>query len=146
MVGFPASGKSTVSNILNKYYGFKIVSNDINKRHFGKLFNEYMTNDYDIVVDNTNLSADSRKKIIDQARDKGYNIRAFVMDITYDQAIHNNFYRAYTTNRQLIPLSAYQFMKNKLDYPNKCEGIDNVEKINHNFLNTFEYIYFFPTS
>lgn len=146
MIGFPASGKSTIADILCKYYGFKIISNDIHKGFFVKLLNEYISNGYNIVIDNTNLSIESRKNIITPVRNRGYNIRAFVMDTTYDQCIHNNFYRAYTTKRELIPLSAYRFMKNKFEYPNKSEGIDSVEKIKYNFLNTFEYTYFFPTS
>ena len=68
------------------------------------------------------------------------------MESTYDQCIHNNFYRAYTTDRELISLSAYKFMKNKFIYPTKNEGIDCIEKIEHDFVNTFEYSYFFPTA
>jgi bifunctional polynucleotide phosphatase/kinase len=145
MIGFPASGKSTISNVLCKYNNFKNVSNDIHKNYFNKYFNECIKNNHNIVVDNTNLSAISRKKIIDPAKKNGYKIRAFVMDSSYDQCIHNNFYRAYTTDRELIPLSAYRFMKNKFSYPTKNEGIDSIEPIKHDFTNTFEYIYFFPT-
>jgi bifunctional polynucleotide phosphatase/kinase len=146
MIGFPASGKSTISNMLYKYHGFKNVSNDIHKKYFNKFFNECMDNNYNIVIDNTNLSIDSRKKIIYPAKKNGYKIRAFVMDSPYDQCIHNNFYRAYTTDRELIPLSAYKFMKNKFNYPTQNEGIDSIEKIKHSFVNTLEYTYFFPTN
>jgi bifunctional polynucleotide phosphatase/kinase len=146
MIGFPASGKSTIVDILHKFHGFTVASNDIHKRFFVNMLDKYINSGDDIVIDNTNLSRESREKIIIPARNRGYNIRAFVMDTTYDQCIHNNFYRSYTTKRELIPLSAYRFMKNKFEYPNKSEDIDSVEKIKHIFLNTFEYTHFFPES
>ena len=75
MIGFPASGKSTISNILCKYNSFKNVSNDIHKNEFNKFLDVCMKNNHDIVIDNTNLSIDSRKKIIGPARKNGYKIR-----------------------------------------------------------------------
>lgn len=144
MFGFPASGKSTVAKILSKYHNFVLLSNDIHKSKFKKFLEENLSKGDNIVIDNTNLSIESRKKIIDLSNKFNYKIRCFVMNTSYEESIHNNFYRAYTSDRELVSLTAYKFMKKNFSYPKENEGIHSIEKISHNFVNTFEYAYYFP--
>jgi len=139
MFGYPASGKSTIANILSMYHNFALVSNDIHKNKFKKILCEKLSNNDMIVIDNTNLLKQNRKEIIDVANKFNYKIRCFVMKTSYEESIHNNYYRAYTSDRDLIPPIAYRFMKNTYTLPNKHEGINSIESVSHNFINTFEY-------
>ena len=144
MFGFPASGKSTIANILSNYHNFVLLSNDIHKHKFKKLLIEHLSNNNKIVIDNTNLSINSRKQIIDVANKFNYKIRCFAMETSYNDSMHNNYYRAYVSDRELISSTAYKFMKKNYSLPTTLEGIDKIEAVSHNFTNTFEYTYYFP--
>lgn len=144
MMGFPASGKSTIRRILTEYHGFRVASKDEQKSRFNKILKGYIEDGENIVVDNTNLSKKSRKVIIDMVEGEGYKIRCMVMGTSLEDCFHNNYYRAYTTDRELINPRVYMFMKNNWEYPEKDEGIDNIEDIEHNFVNTFEYAFYYP--
>lgn len=141
MFGYPGSGKSTIVKILMKLHNFTVASNDIHKGKFASVVRNTLALKNDLVIDNTNLSLNARKKVFDMLKrsKKNYYVRCFVINTTIDQCKHNNMYRAYCGDKELIPMSAYNFMKRSYSYPQENEGFNSIEEINYDPLLDFTY-------
>ena len=89
-VGGPGSGKSTfVTKFLPKYFR---VNNDTlkTKEKCMKVCKELLVDGKSVVIDNTNPTADVRKRYIDIAKSLKIPIRALYFDVPKDTCIHNN--------------------------------------------------------
>ena len=142
MFGLPASGKSTISNILVTNHNFKVASKDMHKNNFDKVLENLLCNNHNIVIDNTNLTVVVRKKLIELAKKYNYKTRCFIINCDKETCIHNSIYRALVTDRSVIPSIVFNKMMKELEYPTVSEGIDSCEEIEHTFKNTPEYLYY----
>lgn len=133
MVGYPGSGKSTIAQLvqekglLNNIY-YEIINRDTLKT-MQKCINEtikYIKLNYSIIIDNTNPSREDRKKFIDIGQKYNYNITIIEVNTTKDEAIHNNYYRAYKYNKIIIPEIAYNIYKSKYKKPSLDEKINKI--------------------
>ena len=151
MVGMPGCGKSYISQyiqdkgFINNIY-YKIINRDklktINKCIKETLIGlKYRMN---IIIDNTNPNKASRKIFIDIGKKYNYNIILIEFDTPIELCKHNNYYRAYKYNQQIVPDIVYNIFKSKYEKPNINENITKIIKINK--LNIYDinyYRYFF---
>ena len=75
------------------------------------------------VVDNTNPTAESRKRYIDSAKKAGFKVIAYYFDIEYDTALKRNNSRS---GREKVPERALLSTKKQLEKPAYAEGIDEI--------------------
>jgi bifunctional polynucleotide phosphatase/kinase len=145
MIGYPASGKSSISNLiqekgfLNNIY-YKIINRDTIKT-IDKCIKEtqnalkYKMN---VIIDNTNPSKENRKKFIDIGKKYGYKIIAIKMNTTRQESIHNNYYRSFIYRKELIPEIVYNIYDSKYQKPSLDENIDKIIEIG---INIYDYNY-----
>ena len=75
------------------------------------------------VVDNTNRTAESRKRYIDRAKKAGFKIIAYYFDIEYHTALRRNNSR---NGWEKVPEKAVLSTKRRMEKPNFSEGIDEI--------------------
>lgn len=134
MIGFPASGKSYLSSILEKLE-YSIVSRDKLKQ-MQKCYNkmdELLKQNKKVLIDNTNLSTDERKPFIDIAKKYKINIDAIWMKTSLELAKHNNQYRSLITNTTPLPKIVYNVANKRFIKPSKDEGFNNIHEVNFSF-------------
>lgn len=127
MVGYPASGKSSFSKMLNMKYGYVIINQDTLKTK-AKCLKETEANmkkHNSIVIDNTNPSKSVRKQYIDLGKKYGYNIRIIYINCSKELAMHRNYFRMLQQDR-FIPNIAYNIFNSKFEYPTKEENVDEI--------------------
>jgi bifunctional polynucleotide phosphatase/kinase len=131
MVGYPASGKSSISRILNQTYSYEIISQDSlkTKSKCIKYATELIKNKKSLVIDNTNPDKQTRKDWIDLATSYNYTVRLILLDVTKEIAQHNNIYRYLTTGKYISSI-VYNIYKSKYDEPNCDEGIKKIIIVN----------------
>lgn len=141
IVGFPASGKSTFVEDYLIPKGFIHINRD-NLKSWQKCVKECeqsLSKGFSVVIDNTNPDRESRQRYILCAKKvTGVRCRCFVMNVSYEQAKHNNKFRQLCVadkehkdvNEMII--NAY---KAKFEQPNLAEGFDEI--VNVNFIPKF---------
>lgn len=149
MVGIQGAGKSFLSRWIkqqNSFMLYEIISRDVEgtmKKSLNKM-EKLIENGYNIIVDNTNPTKESRKPYIELAKKYGYNVR--IINIgklfeDYNMAQHNNYYRHCKFGVPLIPnVALYKFLKD-YEEPDMDEGVDDVVFINY-LLPTLDLDYF----
>lgn len=153
MVGIQGSGKSFLSRWIqqqNAFQIYNIISRDVEgtmKKCLNKM-EKSLDSGYNVIIDNTNPTIESRKPYIELAKKYGYEVK--IINISemcedYNMALHNNYYRYIKFGKPLIPnVALYKFLK---DYqqPTIDEGVDDVININYMLptLNPdyFKYLY-----
>jgi bifunctional polynucleotide phosphatase/kinase len=135
-VGFPGSGKSWFSKIFLKMLNYKIINQDTLKtvNNCKKMATKYLELNKNIVIDNTNMSKQTRNEWITLGKKYKTNIIILYFNASVNISKHNNIFRNITTNKKLIPNIAYNIMKSKFELPNTNEGVDNVFVIEPFFL------------
>ena len=134
LVGFPASGKSTMTQRFLEPFGFVRVNNDTlrSKARCLKLTRDSLQEGRSVVVDNTNPRPDSRKPYIDiaLAHNPEMPIFCIVMDTSREIAEHLNVYRSRITNdpNLHIPTVAYHTFALHFTEPTLKEGITKIGK------------------
>jgi bifunctional polynucleotide phosphatase/kinase len=130
MVGYPASGKSSISRILNQTYLYEIINQDTLKTKLKclKYATELLKNKKSIVVDNTNVNRETRKDWIDLANEHNYTVRLILLLVTKEVAEHNNIYRYLTTDKYISSI-VYNKYKSKYEEPSCDEGIKEIIKV-----------------
>jgi bifunctional polynucleotide phosphatase/kinase len=134
MVGYPASGKSYISiNILEKLGYFRINQDTLKtkKKCLDKV-NELLQLEKSVVIDNTNPKKDVRKEYIDLAKKYNYHITCIHMTTSYELSLHNNMYRFWIKQTDIIPTIVFNKFRKDFNEPNKLEGFDEIIKINFN--------------
>lgn len=134
MVGYPASGKSTISKKYNEL-GYVIINQDTlkTKSKCIKLVEESIKQNKSIIIDSTNPSKESRNLWFAKVKNKSYKTKIIHMKTTYELSMHNNYYRYlnnmmnnnYTT--KIIPKIAYNIFKSKYEQPDKSECDEIIE-------------------
>jgi len=146
MCGIQGSGKSTVaSNWLGKGAGYAVLSNDAlgGRDKTLSAMKSILSKKPDaaagrsIVIDNTHVDKEARKKFVDVAKDFGVPCRCFMMKATFEQAMHNNIYREIVDKSHVkIGAPLLHSFKSKFQPPTLDEGF--AEIVHVNFVPRFE--------
>jgi bifunctional polynucleotide phosphatase/kinase len=133
LIGFPASGKSFISNfLLNNLDNFKYYNNDDineNKKNKNLVVNPIKYNK--IIDDNTNINTKKRLEKLNNFTDY-YKIGIYI-DYNDDIVNHLNYLRMYEFNKKIIPKVAYNTLKKNIDKLKFNENFDYFIKINKLF-------------
>jgi DNA 3'-phosphatase len=113
-VGPPGANKSTMYN--RKYKDYIYINKDTQKTREMKLYLNALQTGKSIVVDDTNPSAETRKKFIDPAKNKGYKITILHFVIPG----HN--YNAKREGVKKVKTLAYSMFYNRFNIPTSEEG------------------------
>lgn len=119
MVGIQGSGKSTFA----LKTGYERINQDTlkTKAKCIKETEKILKSGKNIVIDNTNLTEESRNEYITLANKYGYQYRIIVIDTPLEIAKHLNHHRYYTSRGQvkLIPELVYRMSTKKYVPPSK---------------------------
>lgn len=132
MIGFPASGKSHLSQELLSLLSdddSEILNLDTikNQNKLRKRYKSLIEQNYNIIVDNTNVKKEDRQFYIDNSSDNhvvvGINFLA-----SEELLKHLNMYRTQKTKNQKKKISTivYNMMKKKHEKPQKEEGFHEI--------------------
>lgn len=121
-IGIPASGKTSFYNSFYKN-DYKHINLDILKtRYQEKLaMNEYLKNNENIVIDNTNITKEERKKYISAGNENNYKIIGYYFKSSISECIERNEKR-----KNKIPRTAIANKFNNLELPSFDEGFDEL--------------------
>jgi bifunctional polynucleotide phosphatase/kinase len=127
MVGYPASGKSYISKLLEKYNFIRINQDVLNtkKKCLDKTI-DCLKKNINCIIDNTNPTKDKRKEYIDLAKKYNYDVYCINMTTSYDLSQHNNIYRYWINNTGLIPAVVYNKFRKDYEEPSCDEGIKEI--------------------
>jgi bifunctional polynucleotide phosphatase/kinase len=143
MVGFPASGKSTIAKYISDTYDYSIINQDTlkTKAKCIKMAKEYMKENKNFIIDATNPIRD---EWINMAHPL-YNISIIYLTTSYDLSMHNNYYRTFTSSAKLIPKIAYNVYKSKFIHPQNDKLINRLICVDYFHNNTkllyYKYLY-----
>lgn len=139
MVGFPASGKSTIAKYISKTFDYLIINRDElkTKTKCIKMAKEFIKENKNFIIDATNPI---RNEWINLAKPI-YNITIIYMTTSYELSMHNNYYRHFTSSVKLIPKIAYNIYKSKFIHPSHDNNIDRLFNINF-FHNNMDLLYY----
>jgi len=150
LVGYPGSGKSTIANTIFetgfcKDIHYKIINRDSLKT-ISKCIKETIKAiryNMSIIIDNTNPNIESRKIFIDIAKKYDYTIKVIIINTSYLESFHRNYYRYIKYGNTLIPEIAYRIFKSKYQQPLTTEGIDSVMTVGTNIYDIDYFKYYF---
>jgi len=127
MVGFPASGKSSISSILEKQHNYIIINQDTlkTKTKCIKFALENIKQKKSLVIDNTNKDKETRSDWIKIAKKNNYKIRCILLNVDKAQAMHNNKYRYLTTGKYISKI-VYNIYSSKYETPDFSEGFEDI--------------------
>lgn len=135
LVGPPASGKST---ICNHFPNFKCINQDELKTlpKCKKQLNEYLKNNDDIIIDNTNRNVKTRANWIDIIKSfTSYKIICVNIIEPKEVSLHINCYRMLTSNKKIPAIAIHTYYKN-YEAPQLNEGFDKIINISFCFDHT----------
>lgn len=123
MVGAPASGKSSLSNLI----GFPIINQDTlkTKSKCLKATKEILSKGGNAIIDNTNPSKTVRNEYISIAKHYGISVKCIHFYISREFTQHLNITRMRLTGKK-IPKIAYSMYYSKYEEPTKEEGFDDI--------------------
>lgn len=88
MVGFPASGKSSYVQEHYKNSHVRVNLDTIKKRDKERtILTAILSTGVNVVIDNTNLTIEHRKRYTDMAKDYGYSVTALCIDVPAAECI-----------------------------------------------------------
>lgn len=139
MCGAPGSGKTIycLRYIVPKKYIY--INNDTGKIVSIKNLKQMMKNNQSIVIDNTNMSVESRKKYINIAKEKNYFIRVIYMNTSIELAKHLNNVRHIVSDGTIpkIPTIVYRVFNRYFVKPTLQEGFDVIEELDFHYDSNF---------
>ncbi len=129
ITGIPGSGKSTL--VRKRYPNFKRINLDTLKSRSReeKEILAALERGENLVVDNTNTTARSRKRYIDFAKAFGAQISSIYIDCPLELAMERNRKRK---AKEQVPAFVLRFYFRKLQQPKLEEGFDSCEVIKVN--------------
>lgn len=122
--GIQATGKSTFykTHFFNSHV--RVSMDLLNTRNKEKQFLDTCFRTHTkFVVDNTNPTAEERKKYIDLAKENKYEIVGYYFSSSIEESIKRNNKR---TGKEKIPDIGIRGCYNKLEIPHKEEGFDKL--------------------
>ena len=121
-IGIPASGKTSFYNCFYKNDYKHINLDTLKTRYQEKLaMNEYLKNNENIVIDNTNITKEERKKYISTGKENNYKIIGYYFKSSIRECIERNEKR-----KNKIPRTAVANKFNNLELPSFDEGFDEL--------------------
>lgn len=144
--GFPASGKSTV---IEPYLakGYKRLNRDLLGGTLDGIVQklDYMlaTGKPDVIIDNTYLTIDSRKPILDIAKKHGMSVRCLYLTTSLEDAAFNNCIRMVkkygkvlppeelkkSKDPNALPTAALFSARKEFEKPSTAEGFSSIELV-----------------
>jgi bifunctional polynucleotide phosphatase/kinase len=135
MCGFPGSGKTSYvkKNIVDKH-AYEWINQDTLKtlQKCLKATQTAILAKSNIVIDNTNLDVETRKKYIDLATKAKYTCRCILFNIDIGTSKHNMNFRHLVSKGTIdrIPDIVYNIFNKKYVKPVLSEGFESIEIIN----------------
>jgi len=123
MTGIQGSGKSTFcENYLSAYDRINLDTlHTRNKENIA--IDEALCSKRDMVIDNTNPTAQERKKYILKAKENGYKVVGYFMQSRLQECIARNELRE---GKEKVPAKAIAATSKKLEIPSYEEGFDEL--------------------
>lgn len=132
LCGIPGSGKTSFYKNQIEPHNYNYINYDtMCKKGIDKVINESLKNKQNIVIDNMNLTIESRKYYIQLAKSNNMQSRCIFFDISKDIAYHNMLYRHCRWGNKVIPDVVYNSARKRLTHPDKNEGFDEIIVINY---------------
>lgn len=128
IVGYPASGKSTLAKLLSKHYNINHLSKDIFGGKFNKMVKENISTNQNFIVEGlyySNKQRNELKKLITN----DYQIINILIDTDIETAKHLNIYRSLNNDENEIPTVVYN------TYRKRFENFTDVLKVKPILLN-----------
>uniref|UniRef100_UPI00358E3440 bifunctional polynucleotide phosphatase/kinase isoform X3 n=1 Tax=Myxine glutinosa TaxID=7769 RepID=UPI00358E3440 len=131
-VGFPASGKSTFfkDHLVPKGYAY------INRDTLGSWQKcvsaciDYLHKDRSVVIDNTNLELESRKRYVDCAQEANVPCRCFLFTASFEHCKHNNRFREMTETEHVpVNIMVMNSSRSKYVAPALTEGFTEIVRV-----------------
>lgn len=121
-IGIPASGKTSFYNYYFKN-DYKHINLDTLKTRYQEnlALNECLKNNDNIVIDNTNITKEERKKYILAGKENNYKIIGYYFKSSIGECIERNEKR-----KNKIPRTAVVNKFNNLELPSLNEGFDEL--------------------
>jgi len=130
MIGYPASGKTTIAKQLTEY-NYVRINGDLLKTSKKMIVEAKKHIDKSsIIFDATNSSKKKRLDFIEFGKSNKVPIRAFIMRADIDTAMDRNKERSKDTNYISIPNIAYYVYRKNFEEPTLDEGFDEIISIN----------------
>lgn len=121
-IGIPASGKTS---FYNHYYknDYKHINLDTLKTRYQEnlALKEVLKNNYNAVIDNTNITKEERQKYITAGKENNYKIIGYYFKSSISECIERNEKR-----KNKIPRTAVANKFNNLELPSLKEGFDEL--------------------
>ncbi|KJE95844.1 polynucleotide kinase-3'-phosphatase [Capsaspora owczarzaki ATCC 30864] len=133
MTGFPASGKSTFVRQKLVPAGYVHINRDTlgTWQKCVAATRDALRAGKSVVVDNTSPDTESRGRYVAEAKALGIPARAFVMNTTYEHALHNNAFREATDpTHEHVSRIGFNMYRSKYSDPTAAEGFTEVLRIN----------------
>ena len=131
--GFPGSGKSYFTKKYIEPKGFFYINQDTlkSKTKVLKVFKESLKNKIKIVIDNTNLTIESREELIKLSKEANFKIRCLYFTANDDLSKHNSHFRNINSNNKIKPIKnvVYNVFKKKFTKPTLKEGFDDIQTV-----------------
>ena len=135
MVGYPASGKSTIAKTLQ---GYHIVNGDILKT-VPKMIKDAKAHidKQSIVFDSTGGTKERRKAFIDFAKEYSLPVRVFWVQTSIYESMEWNKQRALSGGPK-IPVIAFYTYRKRFEMPHESEGFSITAVNPENFFPVFQ--------
>lgn len=134
LVGYPASGKSTLANNIFKKANYICVSKD-SLQKWSTVVNVVklaLQRGYSVCVDNTHPTIESRKRFLDLIpKNKEIHRRCIYLDTPLEICCHLNMMRERLSKgeNKHIPLVAYYKFRKDFEKPSLNEGFDHIDHL-----------------
>jgi len=136
LIGYPASGKSTYSSALSKETKSIILNRDTIGGKLQDLV-KLIEKDKNYILDNTNLSINTRKIFIDKAKELNMDITAIYIKSSLEDCMIRCMKRMYDKYEQIYfqgekDLSPVVLFKSRKEFeePSLDEGFSNIKVVN----------------
>jgi DNA 3'-phosphatase len=125
MVGPPSSGKSTFAKAQFSAYTYINMDTLGNTPKCIRMATAAIKSKLSLVIDNTNPSAEVRKRYLSLLVGTNYTCKCIYMNVDIDLAKHLNKYRLQYTGKN-IPQIAYGKYQSQFEYPKLSEGFSEI--------------------
>lgn len=133
-VGMPGCGKSSYTKKYVLPHDYIHINQDTLKTAAKclKVCETELKAGKSVVIDNTNPSAEVRKKYIDIAKKYNVRCRCLLFIVSKDVAIHNNYYRHVKSDGKIdiVPDIVYNIFNKKYEKPELKEGFYQIDELN----------------
>lgn len=139
MVGYPASGKSTLSSLIKEKYDYVIINQDTlqTKTKCFKFAVENLNLKKSVIIDNTNRDKKTREEWIKLANKNNYNVRCILLNTSKEHAMHNNIYRYLQTGKYISKI-VYNKYGATYEPPEISEGFKNIIHVDNQITNNID--------